>query len=88
MAILSRKIDLNIYHFILLMLLVDVTTAHVRLTYPMGRTYDLDFLDNVRTRGPCGMNSTGKLIAPGNLNLRLKGILVFCIIRVFTINST
>ena len=34
--------------------------AHVRLTYPPARTFALDFLDNVRTQGPCGMESSGK----------------------------
>ena len=29
--------------------------AHVALTYPPARSYDLDFLDNSRTKGPCGM---------------------------------
>ena len=29
--------------------------AHVGLTFPPARQYDLDFLDNVRTRPPCGM---------------------------------
>lgn len=29
--------------------------AHVALTYPPARKYDLDFLDNSRTKGPCGM---------------------------------
>lgn len=29
--------------------------AHVALTYPPARHYDLDFLDNSRTPGPCGM---------------------------------
>ena len=29
--------------------------AHVGLTFPQARQYDLDFLDNVRTRPPCGM---------------------------------
>ena len=28
--------------------------GHVRLTFPPARTYALDFLDNARTRGPCG----------------------------------
>ena len=28
--------------------------AHVSLTFPQARTYALDFLDNARTRGPCG----------------------------------
>jgi len=29
--------------------------AHVALTFPRARQYDLDFLDNVRTPAPCGM---------------------------------
>jgi len=29
--------------------------AHVALTYPPARKYDLDFLDNARTKAPCGM---------------------------------
>jgi len=29
--------------------------AHVSLTWPPARNYDLDFLDNFRTRAPCGM---------------------------------
>jgi len=33
----------------------DFTVAHVALTYPPARKYDLDFLDNSRTKGPCGM---------------------------------
>lgn len=32
-----------------------MTWAHVALTYPPARHYDLDFLDNSRTKGPCGM---------------------------------
>lgn len=31
------------------------TEAHVALTFPPARKYDLDFLDNSRTKGPCGM---------------------------------
>lgn len=34
---------------------VDIARAHVALTYPPARHYDLDFLDNSRTKGPCGM---------------------------------
>lgn len=50
--------------FIGILLTVMAMTAvngHVRLNYPKARMYDLDFLDNVRTRGPCGMpeNATG-----------------------------
>lgn len=29
--------------------------AHVALTYPPARGLDLDFLDNSRTKAPCGM---------------------------------
>lgn len=29
--------------------------AHVALTYPPARALDLDFLDNSRTKAPCGM---------------------------------
>uniref|UniRef100_A0A182FFU9 Uncharacterized protein n=1 Tax=Anopheles albimanus TaxID=7167 RepID=A0A182FFU9_ANOAL len=29
--------------------------AHVALTFPPARKYDLDFLDNSRTKAPCGM---------------------------------
>lgn len=34
---------------------VAVIEAHVALTFPPARKYDLDFLDNSRTKGPCGM---------------------------------
>ena len=33
----------------------DLTEAHVGLTFPPARKYDLDFLDNLRTKPPCGM---------------------------------
>lgn len=29
--------------------------GHVALTYPPARRFDLDFLDNSRTKPPCGM---------------------------------
>lgn len=35
--------------------LLQFTSAHVALTYPPARKYGLDFLDNSRTKGPCGM---------------------------------
>lgn len=34
---------------------IPLISAHVALTYPPARKYDLDFLDNTRTKGPCGM---------------------------------
>jgi len=46
-----------------LVLLLASTAAlgHVALTYPPARRYDLDFLDNSRTKGPCGMPK-GKIL--------------------------
>ena len=45
--------------FIIACLLVIVpqqeVTCHVALTFPPARQYDLDFLDSVRTKPPCGM---------------------------------
>ncbi len=41
--------------------------GHVRLTFPPARFPDYDFLDNVRTGGPCGV--------PG----RKDGSVLFCI---------
>lgn len=35
--------------------------GHVALTFPPARRYDLDFLDNVRTKPPCGMPKGKKL---------------------------
>lgn len=35
--------------------------GHVAFTFPPARKYDLDFLDNSRTPGPCGMPK-GELI--------------------------
>ena len=46
-------------HEILFIFFLTLTSksswAHVGLTFPPARQYDLDFLDNVRTRPPCGM---------------------------------
>ena len=36
-------------------LLLQCSYAHVRLTFPPARFPDYDFLDNVRTGGPCGV---------------------------------
>ncbi|CAG7730586.1 unnamed protein product [Allacma fusca] len=35
--------------------LLNSTGAHVGLTFPPARRYDLDFLDKIRTKAPCGM---------------------------------
>ncbi|XP_076320004.1 uncharacterized protein LOC143230387 [Tachypleus tridentatus] len=34
---------------------LHIVFAHVALTFPPARKYDLDFLDNGRTKSPCGM---------------------------------
>ncbi len=33
----------------------QISHGHVRLTFPPARFPDYDFLDNVRTGGPCGV---------------------------------
>ena len=42
-------------------MVLTTVNGHVRLNFPKARMYDFDFLDNIRTRGPCGMpeNATG-----------------------------
>lgn len=49
--------------FLLLLIISDLTYCHIRLTYPPARYPALDFLDTVRTTGPCGVpkpeNGTG-----------------------------
>lgn len=51
--------DVKMEKVLLSLLLVGVvlrlTHAHVALTFPPARKYDLDFLDSARTPGPCGM---------------------------------
>ena len=53
--------------------------AHVGLTFPPARQYDLDFLDNVRTKPPCGMPK-GKLI----LNFRAKNYVISVLIMNYS----
>ena len=48
--------------------LVSVSEGHVALTFPAARRFDLDFLDNLRTKAPCGMPKGKK----GGLVLRDK----------------
>ncbi|KAJ8040166.1 Serine-rich 25 kDa antigen protein [Holothuria leucospilota] len=47
---------------LVLSVLLGISTAHVRLTFPPARQYDFDFLDNVRTNGPCGMQSDNNTV--------------------------
>lgn len=45
-----------LYNYILIIFsIINITYGHVALTFPPARKYDLDFLDNSRTKGPCGM---------------------------------
>ena len=30
-------------------------SGHITLTFPPARKYAFDFMDNIRTRGPCGV---------------------------------
>jgi len=39
-----------------LLLFLHTVYAHIALTFPPARKYDLDFLDSFRTSGDCGMN--------------------------------
>lgn len=40
---------------VIAIILVKQSSSHVALTFPPARKYDLDFLDNSRTKAPCGM---------------------------------
>ncbi|KAG8257400.1 hypothetical protein J6590_051099 [Homalodisca vitripennis] len=50
--------------FIALSSVILLSEAHVALTFPPARKYDLDFLDNSRTKGPCGMPKAAKAKGP------------------------
>lgn len=57
---MSRRADRPTFASSLTLLLMmamswGTTRAHVALTFPRARQYDLDFLDNARTPAPCGM---------------------------------
>lgn len=52
----KKYVNCVVLSFILIVLnYLSTINAHVALTYPPARKYDLDFLDNSRTKGPCGM---------------------------------
>ena len=40
---------------VLLVHLLSPASAHVSLTFPPARSPNYDFLDNIRTGGPCGI---------------------------------
>lgn len=50
-----QKIMRFVVVLVTLAIVADQAVAHVALTFPPARMYDLDFLDNSRTKGPCGM---------------------------------
>ncbi len=56
-------------------LAVSLSQAHVGLVFPAARKYDLDFLDNLRTKAPCGMPK-GKLINGGE---KIRGMKLFVV---------
>ena len=43
--------------------IVQFSNAHFSLTYPKARYPDYDFLDNIRTGGPCGVPNGMVVIA-------------------------
>lgn len=53
-------------------IVVDQAVGHVALTFPPARKYDLDFLDNSRTKGPCGMPKGKSKNHLSNFNLFFK----------------
>lgn len=51
----AKIVTMLLVSLVTLVVLVDQAVGHVALTFPPARKYDLDFLDNSRTKGPCGM---------------------------------
>lgn len=59
---MSDKVEINYFsvfrlspvYLLLILIFGNSVFAHVSLTYPPARKYDLDFLDNIRTKPPCG----------------------------------
>ena len=52
--------------------LLGFSSCHVSLTFPPARNLALDFLDNIRTKAPCGMpkgESKTSLLAGTSLNI-------------------
>ncbi len=66
----------------LLFAAIQVSHGHVRLTFPPARFPDYDFLDNVRTGGPCGV--PGKYLATiftskRSIHVDLDELIIDCI---------
>lgn len=51
----AKIVTMLLVSLVTLVVLVGQAVGHVALTFPPARKYDLDFLDNSRTKGPCGM---------------------------------
>ena len=56
---------------IIVLVLLGVTISHVTLTYPWPRKYALDFLDVIRTPGPCGMSKGIYLYVFKNIEFKI-----------------
>lgn len=54
--------------------------AHVALTYPPARKYDLDFLDNSRTKPPCGMPKGAYCVLCYKLQFTIFEVRCVCVI--------
>lgn len=55
MGPIMASLDLIVVAVIAVIITVQPSSGHVALTFPPARKYDLDFLDNSRTKAPCGM---------------------------------
>lgn len=49
----------SLIFLLLLFIGLQLTSCHVALTFPPARQPNYDFLDNVRTGGPCGVPPLG-----------------------------
>lgn len=57
---MRHKMALQVTLSVVLSVVVVSVYGHVALTYPPARRFDLDFLDNSRTKPPCGMPKGNK----------------------------
>lgn len=54
---IQDSVQLIKYNLFIYLLLININFVHnhVSLTFPKARSPDLDFLDNGRTKAPCGV---------------------------------
>jgi len=64
-----------------------IARSHVRLTFPPARDYALDFMDNARTRGPCGFGPRSGKRCPHQPQRLHSGTLVVQLL-LFTAQGT